>query len=1053
MPEVIGKKVHIPISTAQFDEGTIRTIPIDAEQGISALYGKKQGSDERAIKTFLFDTEKGWTLESAQKWVRDHNTAMTQALFQSFATQQEQSLPSGLTDHLLSGLTNKKGIMTQQEQEDSSSLDIAEGVFEDPPDASKYISIRQHPPQHFTGYRHVPFHRTNAYHKDIDSKDSINGVWAALGVWKKTGARVIQKLHFERAKGWTEEKVKTWFQNHPTLYYPQSEGLFFALSDNSSEQQAIVVDHILATQYASDSIPEQIDNLEVIVIQGGWGKNRRRGPDGQMYQDFFPRRFLESLIPLLDETTVQSIKLSPESTGEMATIIKEVIQELQRHGHPDDIANLLFRYGFAGNSIGFLSRPAIQGLEDKTYPYVTARFLLSNTEAARDSKQLLQSAWKHGLDRALGLSINYRAAVSFGIIEGRPACIFEQATHHVSTELVPNPAAGGKILRPGISAVSVVQQDGEDTMADKKERQQESTDDVTLQKDTSPVDNTPPDDHVVAAQSTQSPHQDLQAESEEDKATSYVASQGEKHENPAQQADMAGIDARIAQIMQTVDTLAGSVQGLITRQGQDDLTAIVTQAENVPAPAQTKILEQIAGGLLKTPEQVRAMVSVVQSATPAKEEDPPPAPLFRGMSVQSATRAEVTRDRKDVMKIRSYLLWGLPLTQSEQALAEKYRIRKFLSMKDEYIQLTGDHELNFNGLNPDTFIQNVHPDTVLHSPRFRGLMDEVAPNYAQTILTTTYSDFLTHILNRTLEIHFMNQDKTWQRVVRMGESYSDNRDHTHFLLGQFPEIDTVAQGGSYTEMGSGKLASVTSSNVKKGNLWKVSEETIQDDDLEYVKNSVMQIAMAANRTMEHLVWNMIFAASGGSFNGDTMSDSIAGALYSYANRRNYINGEITDYTKVVELIQLMLTQTDLLDDDGTTAPMTMMPYLFIGNVQEIGKIRALAKTTTEAGRTDGLLNQFYMLNNLPDENFIGVHPQYMLDHPEFLGILPNPANVAGVVLKYFRGLETPEFIWEGNQAPAYGQAFASDTLQLRVKFKYRLYYYKLKAFHGMFLDA
>lgn len=1025
MPEVTETKIRIPASTAKFAE--IRTIVLNEEQGISALYGRPMDSDKWEVKTYLFDVNKGWTLEKAQKWVANHQPDEKQSSKESVQTTMN--------------------FEQQNSSEETVSIEI--GVFEEPPEPSKYITIRQQSPQHFTGYRHVKYHLTPAFNSSTDSKDSVKGIWAALGTWKKTGSRVIQKLHFERALGWTEKKVEEWFISHPQHYYPNSEGLFFALSDNSTEQTGIVADHVLAVQFESAGFSEDISELDVIVIQGGWGKNSRRGPNGQKYQDFFPRRFLESMLPLLEASSVQSVKLSPDDSGAMADIIQEVVAELRQHGHPDDVANLLFRHGFAGNTIGFLTQPILQGLAEKKYPYIKARFVLSDNEAAQDSKRLLQSAWRHGLDRALGLSVNYRASVSFETIDGRLACVFQEATHHTSTELVPNPAAGGKILRP-VAAVGVVQ--GEDTMADETKKTQ--VEDAVEQQDgksakgaeTSHVDEQAATGDVVATQSIK--------ESSVEKTVDVVPPPpGQDQSGQANEGQVGKVEAMLSSLGTTVQGLVKTVQGITDQQGKDTLVTLVTQAENLTDEAKTQVLTQIADGKLKTASQVNAVIAVAQANTP-QEEVLPPVPLFNGMAVQSATRAEITRDRRDVMKIRSYLMWGLPLTQSEQALADKYRIKKFLGLKDEYIQMTGDYELNFRGLNPQTFIQNAHPDVVEHSSHYRGLTEELGGgNYAQAILTTTYSDFLTHILNRTLEIHFMSQDKTYERVLRKGESYSDNRDHTHFLLGAFPEIDTVAEGGSYTEMGSGKLDRVTSSNVKKGNLWKITEEAVQDDDLEYVKNSVLQIAIASNRTLEHQVWNYLFGATGGTFNGDTMTDSIAGALYSYANRRNYINGSVEDHEKVIELINLMLTQTDMLDDDGNTAPMILTPNIFVANVQNIGLIRAMAKTTTEPGRTDNLLNRFYYLNTLPDENFVGVHPQYMLDHPEFLGVLPNPQTMPGLVLSHFRGLETPEFIWEGNQQPAYGSAFASDTLQLRVKFKYRLFYYKLAAIHGLFLAA
>lgn len=66
MPEVLTNTIRIPVSTGH--EGhKLRTIDIEASQGISALYCV----DDKAIKTYIFDKQK-WTIETAQKWADSH---------------------------------------------------------------------------------------------------------------------------------------------------------------------------------------------------------------------------------------------------------------------------------------------------------------------------------------------------------------------------------------------------------------------------------------------------------------------------------------------------------------------------------------------------------------------------------------------------------------------------------------------------------------------------------------------------------------------------------------------------------------------------------------------------------------------------------------------------------------------------------------------------------------------------------------------------------------------------------------------------------------------
>ena len=103
--------------------------------------------------------------------------------------------------------------------------------------------------------------------------------------------------------------------------------------------------------------------------------------------------------------------------------------------------------------------------------------------------------------------------------------------------------------------------------------------------------------------------------------------------------------------------------------------------------------------------------------------------------------------------------------------------------------------------------------------------------------------------------------------------------------------------------------------------------------------SVQQIASACNRTMEHQAINALIGYST-AWNDATMTDSIAGALYSYDNRRNYVNGSADEFEKIKDLANLMLTQQDMLDDDGTRAPLILYPGVMACNIMNKGKIIA-----------------------------------------------------------------------------------------------------------------
>jgi hypothetical protein len=246
---------------------------------------------------------------------------------------------------------------------------------------------------------------------------------------------------------------------------------------------------------------------------------------------------------------------------------------------------------------------------------------------------------------------------------------------------------------------------------------------------------------------------------------------------------------------------------------------------------------------------------------------------------------------------------------------------------------------------------------------------------------------------------------------------------------------------------------MTNSSQKYGNLFQVTEETIQDDDLDYVRASIQQFGNAMNRTVFRKVMDKILAYST-TVNGATMTDSIAGTLYNNVNRgSNWVNGSIENYEDVRTLIEYMLTQVDYPDDAGGKADLMLQPWIFVGNITKIGYVRSYVRGEYEAGRPDWLPNTLHM-TQIPAENFVGVHPNYLYDVAnEGLFILPDPRQFAGLKISYFRGMMTPEFVWEGNQQAPYGSVFSSDVLKLRLKFKFRLGYQRLKAFYALWTDV
>lgn len=59
---------------AEFQADTLKTITLSEKEGIKAIVGKPKGKHTMEVVSYLFEKDKGWTMEKAQEWFEKHHT-------------------------------------------------------------------------------------------------------------------------------------------------------------------------------------------------------------------------------------------------------------------------------------------------------------------------------------------------------------------------------------------------------------------------------------------------------------------------------------------------------------------------------------------------------------------------------------------------------------------------------------------------------------------------------------------------------------------------------------------------------------------------------------------------------------------------------------------------------------------------------------------------------------------------------------------------------------------------------------------------------------------
>lgn len=844
--------------------------------------------------------------------------------------------------------------------------------------APKYIKIRLYDPATFSSYQTKDL-RLTEFANGMTPEDLI-GVKASLGIWARTGAQTIQQLLFATADGWDDLTVQAWLGRHPQFAPPVAT---VAIDDAPIIQNTLVN---LPCTLAVRPTARPYSQFGVQLIREGWGHNTRLGADGRQYRDFFTQDFLRAFAPMLEGSAVQAIKIHPRgdavTQGALPPRAADAIHELQRHGHPATVTNVIYDQGLAGNTIAFLQQvavneKAVQDEDGQARDVVAAVMDIADTPDAEATRQLIEYAWTHGYKDSLGLSTNYRANASFGEIDGRPAFIFTLPTHHVSTELVPNPAAHGGL-------VSVLQ-----SMNEQHEPQ------------TTPV-SAPPD-----------------------VPTTPVATDRTVLEIAAIQAQQAELAAQMQASQALIQQQAQVLAEYQARDARAKVEAIVTQS-TLDSDAQQSLIDAIRAGTLPTAQAVTVAVTALEQATQrtvaaTQATFAASVPTFPGLA-----HIVGVKDESEVKAIRSALLWDIPLTQAQQEMRVKYGIERYHGINAEYRDLTRDYDLNFH------FDQQA----------FERSIGAFAQSSSMT--TNTYPEFLRNVLVGRAKANWTNTQKPYLKVVRRGEPFEDTRPQDEYLLGQMTDISEVAEDSAFTSIASPYKQAIRTVAVKFGNILTITEETILNDQTGLVKQTTDLLVQAMHRTLAKRIWKMQ-AGYVAAWNDEDLGDGIGdGTLYQAAARGNYVDGDVNTISKVSDLVNLMLSQTDIAPEGVTGEGIVFEPYLAVCDIRNAGKVRKILNGEYEITASN-VANVLSL--NIPADRVIGIHKQYMYGKDNGLYLYPDPSLYSAMDIQYFRDKDTPDLQYEGNQQGAYGTAFSSDILQLKLKWRIRLTRTRVKAFH------
>ncbi|NLG50011.1 MAG: hypothetical protein GX552_07875 [Chloroflexi bacterium] len=278
--------------------------------------------------------------------------------------------------------------------------------------------------------------------------------------------------------------------------------------------------------------------------------------------------------------------------------------------------------------------------------------------------------------------------------------------------------------------------------------------------------------------------------------------------------------------------------------------------------------------------------------------------------------------------------------------------------------------------------------------------------------TTTMAGIVANALNKVL-LQAFEMRPQWWKPIAYEEDFATLNQVRWITVGGFSDLDTVAEGGSYTEK-TWDDNTETSSFVKKGNYIGVTLEMIDRDDVAGVRAIPRRLGYAANRTLSAAVAALFTDASGA---GPNLSDGVA--LFDQAHSNLGTSALSADNWDAC--LQAMYKQTELHSNRrlGVRPRFCLVPI----------ELEKTALTIFTSDQIPGSPNN--------DAN-VRRYSAQVITVPEWTdannwAAAADPAELEGVCIGYRFGRAPEIFVAQGEQM---GSMFTNDEMRIKCRFLY-----------------
>lgn len=290
--------------------------------------------------------------------------------------------------------------------------------------------------------------------------------------------------------------------------------------------------------------------------------------------------------------------------------------------------------------------------------------------------------------------------------------------------------------------------------------------------------------------------------------------------------------------------------------------------------------------------------------------------------------------------------------------------------------------------------------------------------------TSTMAQTVANVLNKVL-LRAFEQRPQWWRPIATEVDMPSMQTARWITLGGIADLDTVSEGGAYTEK-TWDDYSETSAWIKKGNYIGLTLEMIDRDDIQAVRSLTRRLGLAANRTLAAAI-SALFTANSGT--GPTLADS--DPLFD-SNHSNLTTTALSA-TQWDVVLQAMYQQTEY----HSSKTLGVRPRYCLVPIE-------LEKTAL------GIFTSEYEYGaSTFDTNVRRGAGRNVITVPEWTdannwAAVADPLDLEGVMVGYRYGRQPELFVQD---PPTAGALFTNDELRFKVRFLYTVGIGDYRALH------